>query len=180
MPRHSTVHPQPRQRTPRPALPLCHDSPHKCMFPGFLVVRRMNYGRSATNARLRRRDCEIEGGGNCRRTKENWGKSGTINSFKKNGGISRCFLCCSFLARRITVLISSNRLVSTSLTALSGQEIGEKRADACETEMNSEIRSGKLFFCIYRACDNFNFVFRRNLFLDLVRLLRRLSLEIIE
>lgn len=148
MPRHSTVHPQPRQRTPRPALPLCHDSPHKCMFPGFLVVRRMNYGRSATNARLRRRDCEIEGGGNCRRTKENWGKSGTINSFKKNGGISRCFLCCSFLARRITVLISSNRLafvVPTSLTALSGQEVGEKRA-----EMNSEIRSGKLF--LYLSC----------------------------
>lgn len=146
MPRHSTV--QPRQRTPRPALPLCHDSPHKCMFPGFLVVRRMNYGRSATNARLRRRDCEIEGGGNCRRTKENWGKSGTINSFKKNGGISRCFLCCSFLARRITVLISSNRLafvVPTSLTALSGQEVGEKRA-----EMNSEIRSGKLF--LYLSC----------------------------
>lgn len=120
MPRHSTVHPQPRQRTPRPALPLCHDSPHKCMFPGFLVVRRMNYGRSATNARLRRRDCEIEGGGNCRRTKENWGKSGTINSFKKNGGISRCFLCCSFLARRITVLISSNRLAFRRLDEFDG------------------------------------------------------------
>lgn len=115
------------------------------------------------------------------------GKAARLTRLKKNGGISRCFLCCSFLARRITVLISSNRsyffsrfVVSTSLTALSGQEIGEKRADACETEMNSEIRSGKLFFCIYRARDNFNFVFRRNLFLDLVRLLRRLSLEIIE
>lgn len=38
------------------SLPLLwDDSPHKCMFPGFLVVCRMNYGGSTTDARRRRR-----------------------------------------------------------------------------------------------------------------------------
>lgn len=69
---------------------------------------------------------------------------------------------------------------------LSGHEVGEKRADACETEMKFgrgnffsfslfrarefQLRSGEISFLISfpSSCDNF------------LRILRRLSLEIIE
>lgn len=48
------------------------------------------------------------------------GKAARLTRLKKNGGISRCFLCCSFLARRITVLISSNRLAFRRLDEFDG------------------------------------------------------------
>lgn len=82
---------------PFPPSPFCHDSPHKCMFPGFLVVRRMSYGRSATNARLRRRhrrDCGTRG---VKIVGERRRKAARLIGLEKNGGFSLFLLCCSLL-----------------------------------------------------------------------------------
>lgn len=55
------------------------------MFPGFLVVRRMNYGRSTTNAR--RRPPRLRGHARTRGVQiaGERRKSGAINSFKTRG-----------------------------------------------------------------------------------------------